>query len=289
MAAASGGGVVGVRADPVHPGVDLEVDRAPAAWPDPAATRLRAAMPAGGVDGRDQAAGHGFGHPLHRVARTAAGSAPRSPPRAGPPPPRRGPPPTRWPRPRAAARATGTVAVAVAVRLDHRAQGRRPDQVGEHAGVVPHGVEVDVGPRRRASGQPRRPPRRRPGRRPRAASTVATRSGRSPATVPSPRAGAPARPWTWAARAAASSGSTPAGQEGPDDARTARPRSRRWRGRWCPARASRTRPSGCGHGRGRSLEQGHRPGGCRPGRGRRRSGRDRGRLRPAGRTRRRGG
>ena len=77
---------------------------------------------------------------------------------------------------------------------------------------------------------------------PAAASTRATRSGRSPATSPSPGPRAPARPCTWAERAAASSGATPRATSAPMTPLSTSPVPAVARA-GVPDRPSRTRPN----------------------------------------------
>ena len=109
-------------------------------------------------------------------------------------------------------------AVAVAVGLDHRAQGAGCDSAARSDGVVAHGVEVDVGPGRPPAVSHRRPVAGPCPQPPTSSRRPPGRAGRRPSD-PRARPRAPARPCTWAASAAASSGSNATGEHGPDHSR----------------------------------------------------------------------
>ena len=101
----------------------------------------------GGVDRRDQTAGHRLGHPLQRrLGQQEHGRLDAGLPE-GHPLLHQGhgePGCTSF----EGGPGDGNVAVPVAVGLHHPAEGRRADEPAQHGGVVPYRVEVDVGPGR---------------------------------------------------------------------------------------------------------------------------------------------
>ena len=231
-----GQGLVRVDADPVHPGVHLEVHRHrgeallghhPAERPDAAAR----------VDGRDEAAGHRLGHRLRgggsdssRIGASMPASR-RVTPSSTRATASQSAPPSR------AARATGRPAVPVAVGLDHCAEEGRRHQVAEHPRVVPHGVEVDVGPRRPPTVSHAGPARR--GRR------APWPQGRADRRRPSPRPGPGAGPaMDVRAEGRRAPGGRPRGPAGRRSPPRGRRRCRRWRGRSSRPGPGGTRPSG---------------------------------------------
>ena len=168
----------------------------------------------------------------------------------------------------------GGAAVAVPVRLDHRAELGRCGQAGQHPGVVGHRAQVDLGPgRTRATlghgdlvlvGDHEPQPHRgavshRPGCRPPSRPWRVRRppapAGRRPPALGRPRAAA--RPWTCAPSAAASVRRDAAGAEGADDPREDVTAARRRQGRDAGRREQDVgRPaSWCGHRRQRALQQ----------------------------------
>ena len=195
----------GAAPDAVHAGVDLEVDghrRGP--------RRGRRARPR-----IDRPRVHGDAHAAASASSTSSGggsdssrigaSMPAAAQLGGLGAPAR--PPTRPRRPRAAARATGDGAVAVAVGLHHRAHlGRR---------ATPRAASRRWRRSRRGTRRPR--PRAISGRPPRARRAARRRGRRRRARRRGPAA--PARAWSQAPAAAASSGRHAAGEEGADRCR----------------------------------------------------------------------
>ena len=220
---------VRVRPDPVHPGVDLDVHRKGRARPGPTAPR----PPPGAVEARPACTpsgserrhhlGHGRGGGWLSSRIGAVMPAARS---------------SRPSSTRATASQVGPAlqggpghfhrAVPVAAGLDHRAQPGRGGDLGQHRGVVADGGQVDLRP-----GRPQRPP---PGSAPpsdrrgdaRGVRLIRTPSradlgqpagksgrGRSDATRPSAGPSDAARPWQWAARAAASRAGRPRARKAP--------------------------------------------------------------------------
>ena len=160
----------------------------------------------------------------------------------------------------------GHRAVAVGVGLHHGAQRGRGGHAAQQRGVVADGAP---GRSRPTPGATRAVGARRPARRPGSPTADRrqprpSRSARSPATRPSGGPRAAARPWTWAASAAASRRVEPAGHEGADDAGqhvAGAGRGQAGRAR----RGQQHRAAGVGHHGGRPLKQHHGPAARAPG------------------------